>query len=44
VEKMTIADFLIELKAMNEEIEEERKAQIQAQEQMKYMRSRHGRK
>lgn len=41
---MTVADFLIEIKAMNEEIEEERRAQAQAQEQMKYMRSKHGRR
>jgi hypothetical protein len=41
---MTMADFLLEIKAMNQEIEAERKAQEQAQNQMKYMRSKHGRR
>ena len=36
-------DFLVEIKAMNEEIEEENKAQEQAQMQIRQMRSRHGR-
>ncbi len=36
-------DFLVEIKAMNEEIEEENKAQEQAQMQIRQMRSRNGR-
>ena len=40
---MTIADFLIEVKAMNEEVEEERKAQEQAQARIGQMRSKYGR-
>lgn len=39
-----MADFLIEIKAMNEEIEQERKEQEQAQMQIRQMRSRHGRR
>lgn len=41
---MTMADFLIEVKAMNQEVEEENRAQEQAQNQLKYMRTRHGRR
>lgn len=40
---MTMADFLIEIKAMNQEIDEENKAHEQMQNQMKQMRSKHGR-
>ncbi len=40
---MTMFDFLVEIKAMNEEIEEENKAQEQAQMQIRQMRSRNGR-
>ena len=40
---MTMADFLLEIKAMNQEIEEERKENEQRQMQIKQMRSRHGR-
>ena len=40
---MTMFDFLIEVKAMNEEIEEENKAHEQAQMQIKQMRLRNGR-
>ena len=36
-------DFLVEIKAMNKEIEEENKAHEQAQMQIRQMRSRHGR-
>lgn len=38
-----MADFLLEIKAMNQEIEEERKENEQRQMQIKQMRSRHGR-
>lgn len=41
---MTVVDFLIEIKAMIKEIEEERKAQEQAQMQIKSMRSRYGKR
>lgn len=41
---MPMADFLIEIKAMNQEIEEENKAHEQAQNQLKYMRAKHGRR
>ena len=34
---MTMADFLIEVKAMNQEVEEENRVQEQARNQMKYM-------
>lgn len=40
---MSMADFLIEIKAMNQEIDEENKAQEQMQNQIKQMRSKHGR-
>lgn len=40
---MTMFDFLVEIKAMNEEIEEENKAHEQAKMQIRQMRSRNGR-
>ena len=41
---MTMFDFLVEIKAMNEEIEEENKASEQRSQQMQnQMRLKHGR-
>ena len=40
---MNFSVFITEIKFMNQEIEEENKAQEQAQMHIKQMRSRHGR-
>lgn len=37
-------DFLVEIKEMNQEIDEENRAQEQRQQQIKQMRSRYGRR
>ena len=41
---MTMFDFLVEIKEMNQEIDEENRAQEQRQQQITQMRSRYGRR